>query len=250
MFRIRQNIIFSVMAHSALLAAALLIGGSSEIRKANIMTVLLSDEKESGSPEKQAAVPIVKQTALTMAAPMAAVKPVAKLSKVREIIPKQNTAPLAPVAPQSDTDRASVSESTGIEAPANSSQGSSSGPTPVSSQTSRNTSRETGAVSASHGQTDQASETGADASLKQRIRDALQANLVYPYIARKRGIEGTVLMEFRINGRGMPEGIRIVKGSSYSILDEAARETVAKTSPFPARDNIIEVPIRFSLRRD
>jgi protein TonB len=86
--------------------------------------------------------------------------------------------------------------------------------------------------------------------LKQRIRNALQTNLIYPYIARKQRLEGTVLMEFRINGRGMPEGVRIVKGSSYAILDEAARETVLKASPFPAINNIIEVPIRFSLRGD
>lgn len=250
------------MAHSILLAAALLIGGSSELRKASLMTVLLSDEKVSGSPGKKAAAPIVKQPAQTVTAPKTAVIPkaevkqkaeikaVTKLPKAQEISPKQNVAPLAPVMPQSDTNGASVSEASGIEAPDNSSQGIGSGPSSVSSQTFGRSSGEAGAASASRGQTGKATEAGTDASLKQKIRDALQANLIYPYLARKRGIEGTVLMEFRINGRGMPEGIRIVKGSSYSILDEAARETVAKTSPFPARDNIIEVPIRFSLRGD
>lgn len=238
------------MAHSILLAAALLIGGSSELRKAGLMTVLLFDEIESSSPGKQAANAGEKQHAQPMITPKVEVKPVAKLPKTQEIAPKQNVAPLAPVAPQSDSDRASASEAMGIEAPYNSSQGSGRGLTSVSSQTFGSSSGEAGASSASRGQTGTGTEAGADASLKQKVRDALQANLIYPYLARKRGIEGTVLMKFRINGRGMPEGVNIVKGSSYAILDEAARETVLKASPFPAINNIIEVPIRFSLRGD
>lgn len=250
MVYIRHNIIFSVMVHSILLATALLIGGSSEIRKASLMTVLLFDQKESSSSGKQVAIPVVKQPARTVAAPKPEVKTVVKLSAARDSIPKESLAPLAPVTPQSDTDRDSGPGVMGIEAQSNSSQVVDISPSSVSSQTYRSSSRESGAVSVLRGQTGQATETGADASLKKRIRDALQANLIYPYIARKRRIEGTVLMEFRINGSGMPEGVRIVKGSNYSILDEAARETVLKTSPFPTRNNIIEVPIRFSLKGD
>jgi len=87
-----------------------------------------------------------------------------------------------------------------------------------------------------------------DASLRQKIRAALQANLVYPYIARKRQMEGSVTVSFRINQTGNPEAIRILKGSGYSILDTAARDTVVKASPFPARNNSVEVPITFTLK--
>lgn len=253
MFRIRHNIIFSATAHSILLAAALLIGGSSEIRKTSLMTVLLSDEKEDSSPGKQATGAVVKQIAQTMAVPTSAMKTATKLSSAQEIIPKQNPAPSVPVRPQSDADSGSVPGVTGNEAQHYySSEVWGSSPSAVGSQSSRIGSGEgeAGSTSASRGQTGQTAETGSGVSLKQRIRDALQANLVYPYIARKRKMEGTVLMEFRINGRGMPEGVRVVKGSSYSILDEAARETVLKTSPFPAIEHSIEVPIRFSLRGD
>jgi len=252
------------MAHSIMLAAALLIGGSSEIRKASLMTVLLFDEKQSSSPGTQAAFPVAKEPAQPMIKPKtvvlpktkvkqkAEVKTVTKLPKAQEIAPKQNVMPLAPVLPQSDVGKDSVSEATGIESPDNSSQGDGSGPSSVSGQTFGSSSGEAGAgeASASRGQTGRGTGAGADASLKQKIRDALQANLIYPYIARKRGIEGTVFMKFLVNGRGMPEGVKIVKGSSYAILDEAARETVLKASPFPAINNIIEVPIRFSLRGD
>lgn len=241
-----------MMVHSILLAAALLIGGSSEIRKANLFTVSLLGEKESSSPGKQAASSDMKQSAQTIATPKSAKRIVTKLSPAQEIIPKQNLASLAPVKPQPDTDKNSVPGVTGNETQRYFSEVGGSSPSSVSSQSSRSGSGEgeAGTASASRGQTGQATETGADASLKQRIRNALQTNLVYPYIARKQRLEGTVLMEFRINGRGMPEGVRIVKGSSYAILDEAARETVLKASPFPARDNVIEVPIRFSLRGD
>jgi protein TonB len=87
-----------------------------------------------------------------------------------------------------------------------------------------------------------------DAALRQKIRAALQASLVYPYIARKKQMEGSVIVSFRINQTGNPEAIRILKGSGYSILDAAARDTVVKASPFPARNNSVEVPITFTLK--
>ena len=90
--------------------------------------------------------------------------------------------------------------------------------------------------------------SSGDASLGQIIRAALQANLVYPYIARKKQMEGSVTVSFRINQTGNPEAIRILKGSGYSILDAAARDTVVKASPFPARNNSVEVPITFTLK--
>jgi len=87
-------------------------------------------------------------------------------------------------------------------------------------------------------------------SFRQAIHNAIQRNLVYPYIARKRRMEGTVLVEFKINQRGVPEDFRIVRSSGHSILDAAAKETVVKASPFPAAGNTIEIPITFLLKDD
>lgn len=85
-------------------------------------------------------------------------------------------------------------------------------------------------------------------ALKQRIRDALRRNLVYPYGARKRRIEGTVLVAFRINQTGAPEHISIVKSSGHTILDTAAKETVTNASPFPVTGKTVEIPIMYQLK--
>lgn len=217
------------------------------------MTVLLSDEKESSSPGKQAAIADEKQHAQPMITSKAEVKPAVRLPKTQEIAPKQNVAPLAPVRPQSDSDSGPASGLTGIETQHYySSDVGGSSSSSVSSQSSRSGhgEGETGAASASRGQTGQTTDAGAPDSLKQRIRDALQANLVYPYIARKRRMEGTVLVDFKINHRGTAEKIRVLKGSGYALLDSAAMETVVKASPFPVADFSVEVPITYRLSQD
>ncbi len=250
MFGIRHDIIASVMAHSIVLAVALLIGGSSEIRKAGLMTVLLFDENFNSSSGRQTAIADVKMNAKALVSPKTAKMTTTKSAAAQDSMPKQNLTPLAPLKPLSDADRGSAPGFAGIETQNNSSEARGGIFSSDSNQTFHSGHSDTGTGSAMHGRTEQATNAESDASIKQSIRNALQANLVYPYIARKRRMEGTVLMEFRINGRGLPEGVRIVKGSNYAILDEAARETVLKSSPFPARNNIIEVPIRFSLRAE
>lgn len=87
-----------------------------------------------------------------------------------------------------------------------------------------------------------------DPSLRRKIRDSLQSNLVYPYLARKKHIEGTVLAEFRLDAAGMPENMKIVKTSSYAILDKAAKETIQKAAPYPAHNRRVEIPITFRLQ--
>ena len=105
-----------------------------------------------------------------------------------------------------------------------------------------------GAISDITGSRQQQDPSG-DASLRQNIRDAIQSNLVYPYIAKKKGIAGTALVAFKINRRGVPEDFKIVRSSGYSILDIAAKETVFKASPFPALNITIEkIPITFLLK--
>lgn len=243
---IRHNIIFSVMAHSILLAAALLVGGSSEIRKAHLITVSLFDEEVTSAPGKEAAVARQEQIAKPRVTAKDPGKTETKSPSAPEITARQNLTPLTPANPRSDTDSSSAPGMTGIQTQNSSVQSGGGSPSSVGSQTSRSGIGDASAASASQRQKGQTT----DALLKQRIRDALQANLIYPYIARKRRLEGTVLMEFRLNDRGIPEGIRVAKGSNYAVLDEAARETVLKTAPFPAKDTSIEVPIRFSLTGD
>jgi TonB family protein len=92
--------------------------------------------------------------------------------------------------------------------------------------------------------------TASDLTFRQKIRAAIRSNLIYPYLARKRRMAGTVRVQFRIDHKGIARHISIVQGSGYPMLDSAARETVIKASPFPAADKTIEIPITFELKDD
>ena len=79
------------------------------------------------------------------------------------------------------------------------------------------------------------------------IRNAIERVKIYPLLARKRKIEGTVIMEFIINNKGYPQDIRIEKSSEHEILDSAAIKTVKNAAPLPHIQGKIIIPIRFKL---
>jgi protein TonB len=80
------------------------------------------------------------------------------------------------------------------------------------------------------------------------IRKSIEKVLVYPLIAKKRGLEGTALTEFTVNAKGYPEDIRIIESSGYNILDIAAKESLIKAAPFNAGKGRYEIPITFRLK--
>lgn len=77
----------------------------------------------------------------------------------------------------------------------------------------------------------------------------------YPFEARRRGWEGTVLLSVEILENGRPERITVKQSSGYTVLDEAALGAVRRWTFIPAqRDgqpirSQAEVPIVFSLRK-
>jgi len=85
------------------------------------------------------------------------------------------------------------------------------------------------------------------------IRAAIEKALIYPQLAKKRGLEGTAIAEFTINKKGNPENIRIIKSTGYSILDTAAKDTVIRAAPFSVtggRDRTpYEIPITYRLKK-
>ncbi len=96
------------------------------------------------------------------------------------------------------------------------------------------------------------SKTGQEAGLLtaealEIIRRLIDKEKKYPFLARKKGIEGTVHVGFRINRLGEPEDLEIVKGSGSSILDNATIAIVKKAAPFPGIDSSVEVPVVFRL---
>ncbi|MBF0380920.1 MAG: energy transducer TonB [Magnetococcales bacterium] len=76
---------------------------------------------------------------------------------------------------------------------------------------------------------------------------------IYPIIARRRGLEGLVLLSVDVDSEGFPLGVRVKKGSGHKVLDRCAMQTVKKWRFIPAKMGSVtvrasvEVPIRFSL---
>ena len=75
----------------------------------------------------------------------------------------------------------------------------------------------------------------------------------YPKRARRKGYEGTVVLEVLVNRNGKVNDLRILASSGYAILDRSAMESVKMWSFKPAKkgndtvDMWVQVPVRFKL---
>lgn len=242
------------MLHTLMFAAAFIAGSSSELRSTRMISVSLVEEWGSaiaGQREQPSAQKLPQKThgkeaaSKNLAAHRASpVMPLAAEQTVPAVKPEPMIQQSVPSANKDAGTEDSPMHITG--SPNAGLMGSSSG-AGIDFISQGDSSGSTSGTSATAGDGQQYG-TAEDAALRQVIRAALQANLVYPYIARKKRMEGSVTVSFRINQTGNPEAIRILKGSGHSILDAAARDTVVKASPFPARNNSVKVPITFTLK--
>jgi periplasmic protein TonB len=77
--------------------------------------------------------------------------------------------------------------------------------------------------------------------------------ITYPTRARRKGYEGTVVLEVLVNRNGMVDDLRILASSGYEILDRSAVNSVKTWSFKPAKkgndtvDMWVKVPVRFKL---
>ncbi len=72
----------------------------------------------------------------------------------------------------------------------------------------------------------------------------------YPYIARRRGQEGTVTVAVRLNAAGELAGAQVVRSSGVVALDEAALALVRRVCPFihnTGRAIGMNIPIAYQL---
>tara|TARA_X000000368_G_scaffold359149_1_gene302340 strand:- start:1231 stop:1932 length:702 start_codon:yes stop_codon:yes gene_type:complete len=75
----------------------------------------------------------------------------------------------------------------------------------------------------------------------------------YPLIARKKGLEGKLILKVTVNEDGSVKDVTINKSSGYLILDKVSKETIEKWVFIPAKrmgrsvEDNIQVPIRFVL---
>ena len=76
----------------------------------------------------------------------------------------------------------------------------------------------------------------------------------YPQAARRREMQGTVLLMVKVGLHGEVLEVVIKKSSGYHLLDDAAKETIEQWKFQPARrgskfeTGSIEIPVRFNLR--
>ena len=75
----------------------------------------------------------------------------------------------------------------------------------------------------------------------------------YPIVARKKGLQGKLILKVSINNDGSVKNVVIGKSSGHKILDKVSKETVEKWVFIPAKkmgkpvEANIKVPIRFLL---
>ena len=75
----------------------------------------------------------------------------------------------------------------------------------------------------------------------------------YPIIARKKGIEGSLILSVSVNNDGSVGNVIIKKSSGHKILDKVSKETIEKWLFVPAKrmgqtiKDDIQVPIKFVL---
>ncbi len=80
------------------------------------------------------------------------------------------------------------------------------------------------------------------------LQSAIERAKSYPRLARERGIEGTVLVRFRVLPTGEVEEVNVARSSGAAILDEASVRTVRRAGPMPYVNGWIEVPMVYELK--
>jgi len=88
--------------------------------------------------------------------------------------------------------------------------------------------------------------SGGGGDLAGLIQARIMAHRRYPLLARKRGLEGTVEVVFRVDAAGNVVDLRVDK-SGGNLFDAAAVDAVRAAAPLPPCAQPIRVPIRFRL---
>ncbi len=87
-------------------------------------------------------------------------------------------------------------------------------------------------------------------SVIQGIRKKIIQKKIYPYAARKKGIQGIVFILLKLDEQGYLIELRVTQSSGYKILDKAAVSLIKKVVPYEhgtGQPISIEIPIKYSL---
>lgn len=87
-----------------------------------------------------------------------------------------------------------------------------------------------------------------------QVKQALRRHLHYPYIARRRGWDGKVLLGFQVNRQGRLINIHLSNSSGYAILDNSALSAmqqikqITRIPPLlPETTDTLSIPVIFEL---
>lgn len=75
----------------------------------------------------------------------------------------------------------------------------------------------------------------------------------YPSFARRRGMQGIVMLNVNVNEKGFVELVSIEKTSGFRVLDQSAINSVSQWQFVPAKregeyvSSVVQIPIRFQL---
>ena len=79
-------------------------------------------------------------------------------------------------------------------------------------------------------------EAAGEAAREAAVMARIQAAKAYPDAARRRGIEGEVVVAFAIAADGSLLRVDAEPGPSHVLLEKAARDAIARAAPFPPGD--------------
>jgi len=84
------------------------------------------------------------------------------------------------------------------------------------------------------------------------LRKRISSALIYPRIARRRGIEGTVVLLLKLDRDGSLANLSVRTSSGSDILDRAARELINRVLPYrhgTGRTISVQIPIVYRLEK-
>jgi len=84
-------------------------------------------------------------------------------------------------------------------------------------------------------------------ALLAEIRARIAEHLVYPPLAKKNRMEGTVKVLFEVASDGSAADIAVTQSSGFEILDDAAVRTVVASAPYPLVPVKVKIPVVFTL---
>lgn len=83
-----------------------------------------------------------------------------------------------------------------------------------------------------------------------KVRNIIEAHKRYPLRARRLGIEGEVMVTFKIDRNGNARDIRILKKSPFHTFNRSAVKTISSSSPFPPPPQRLLPPLRLAIKID